>query len=331
MSKELYEKRKQEFKSFVTRMERLPRAREARFSDNEDMRLWFIKISKTDKFKDFINEINNILEDNDSCILSDKEKEEAFLENLSHYNKIPTEGEFYFSDNEDMYSWYMNYKKKNNDFETMVHDSLPEYQNLDLAEIWPDIKEEFVSILKRLKRIPKHGEVILGNGIDVRVIFDKLETYDPNFTESLLLDLSSYKKKQLSMDERITELLTCVTQLGYIPFLQESRFSDGTDMFTWYNMYKEKISNLEMAVNVRIKKEEPEKKVNIYLIPNFRKTGGKFYTICTNVGEKLDLSGISSFEEAKKLDDTLVKRGGLILKQEEEIDSVSLVKGKTKK
>ena len=41
-----------------------------------------------------------------------------------------------------------------------------------------------------------------------------------------------------------------------------------------------------------------KKKVNIYLIPNFRNTGGKFYTIFTNVGERLDLSSIESYEEA---------------------------------
>ena len=65
------------------------------------------------------------------------------------------------------------------------------------------------------------------------------------------------------------------------------------------------------------------KKLNIYFIPEFKKTGGKFYTICTNEGEKLDISSISSYEEAKKLDSTFVKRGGLILKKDEEIGSVS--------
>ena len=101
-------------------------------------------------------------------------------------------------------------------------------------------------------------------------------------------------------------------------------------MFTWYNRYKNKLPNLEVKVNSKIRIESPKRKVNIYLIPNFRNTGGKFYTICTNIGERLDLSEITSFEEAKKLDDSLVKRGGVILKQDEEIESVNFAKGKSK-
>ena len=71
-------------------------------------------------------------------------------------------------------------------------------------------------------------------------------------------------------------------------------------------------------------------KVNIYLIPNFRNTGGRFYTILTNVGERLDLSNINSYEEALEIDSTIVKRGGVILKKDEEIDSVNFKKGKSK-
>lgn len=331
MSKELYDNRKKDFKNFVIRMERLPRMWEIRFSDSEDMRLWFNKISKLTDFQDFVIEINNILKEYDSKILNDKEREEEFLNYISHYNQIPLRNQSYFSDNEEMYSWYMRYKEKHDDFETTVHNRLPEYQDLDLAGIWSDIKKEFLSIVKRLKRIPNHGEIILQNGIDVRVVFDKLETYNPEFAEKLLLHLETYKTNSLSLDDRVIELLACVTKLGYVPYLQESRFSDGTDMFTWYNTYKESMPSLEIEVNSRIKKELPKRKINIYLIPNFKNTGGKFYTICTNVGEKLDLSEISSFEEAKKLDPNLVKRGGVILKQDEEIDSVSFVKGKTKK
>lgn len=66
------------------------------------------------------------------------------------------------------------------------------------------------------------------------------------------------------------------------------------------------------------------------MIPNFKNKNGKFYTICTNVGEKLDLSNIQSFEEAQKLDPTIVKRGEVVLKQDEVIESVSFKKGKTK-
>lgn len=330
MSKELFEDRRIEFKEFVIHNHRMPRIWEVRFSDNEDMRLWFNKITKLEKFKDFIDEINNILSKFDLKILTDKEKEQEFMDYINKNNQIPLYGEAYFSDNDEMHSWYMSYKEKNRDFETIVHNSLKEYQELDLASIWSFIKLEFISIIKKLKRIPNHGEVIIQDGIDVRTIYDKLELFDPEITEKLLLHLQTYNQKALSIDDRIKELLEIVSNLGYIPFLQESRFSNGTDMFTWYARYRHILPNLDKDIQLRITKEEPKRKVNIYLIPNFRNKGGKFYTICTNVGERLDLSNISSFDEAIKLDDTLVKRGGVILKQDEEIENVDFVKGRGK-
>ena len=331
MSKQLFENRKKEFKEFIIREHRMPKVWEVRFNDNEDMRLWFNKISKSENFKEFISEINNLLNSFNYKILTDKEKEQAFIDYISKNNQIPLYSEAYFSDNDEMHSWYMSYKEKNRNYETFIHDSLKEYQELDLAAIWSFIKIEFINIIKKLKRIPNHGEVIIQNGIDVRVIYDKLESFDPEFTEKLLLHLQTYNQKALSIDDRVKELLTIVSDLGYIPFLQESRFSDGTDMFTWYNRYKKILPNLDEDIKSRITKEEPKRKVNIYLIPNFKNKGGKFYTICTNVGERLDLSNISSFDEAKKLDDSLVKRGGVILKQDEEIDSIDFVKGRGKK
>ena len=330
MSKELFEKRKIEFKEFVINEYRMPKIWEVKFSDNEDMRLWFNKISKVEKFKEFISEINNLLNKFDLKILSDKEKEQEFMDYINKNNQIPLYGEAYFSDNDEMHSWYMSYKEKNRNYETIIHNNLREYQELDLASIWSFIKLEFISIIKKLKRIPNHGEVIIQDGIDVRVIYDKLESFDPEFTEKLLLHLQTYNPKSLSIDDRIKELLMTISNLGYIPFLQESRFSDGTDMFTWYNRYKNILPNLGEDIHSRITKEEPKRKVNIYLIPNFKNKGGKFYTICTNVGERLDLSNISSFDEAKEIDDTLVKRGGVILKQDEEIDNVDFVKGRIK-
>ena len=146
----------------------------------------------------------------------------------------------------------------------------------------------------------------------------------------LLLHLQTYNKKGLSIDERIQELKNVISTIGYIPDLQEVRFSDGTDMFTWYMKYKNILPNLEQELSQFISISRETKKVNIYLIPNFRKTGGKFYTICTNVGEKLDLSNITSYEEAKQLDETFTKRGGLLLKKDEEIDYVTFKKGKSK-
>ena len=331
MSNDLFEKRSLEFIENILKNKRLPKVWEVKFKDGDDQRLWFNKISKLDKFKEFVNKVNETLEKFGSKLLSDLEKEEEFLECVNNLNRVPFKSEYYFSDNDDMYMWYINYKKKNKDFETKVHNSLKEYQELDLAAIWSDIKQEFIFIIKGLKRIPEHGEKELQNGIDVRVIYDKLETFDPVFVEKLLLHLQTYNKDGLSIEDRKKELLLEVSTLGYIPFLQESRFSDGTDMFTWYTRYKNIIPNLEEEVTSLVKTNNPNKNVNIYLIPNFRKSGGKFYTICTNVGERLDLSNITSFEEALELDSSLVKRGGLILKKDEEIESVSFVKGRSKK
>ena len=83
-------------------------------------------------------------------------------------------------------------------------------------------------------------------------------------------------------------------------------------MFTWITKYRTEEFQKEID---SITNPKPEREVNIYYIPEFRKTGGKFYTICTNYGERLDLAGINSFEEAKKLDPTIKKSGGLILKK----------------
>ena len=184
--------------------------------------------------------------------------------------------------------------------------------------------------MKKIKRMPNFGEAFLSNGIDVRLVCEKLKTYDPNFIEKLLLHIESYNKNALSTEKRIEELKKVVLSLGYIPTLQEARFSDGTDMFTWYMRKKEELPDLENEITSLISKPNPNQKVNVYLIPKFRNKSGSFYTICTNVGEKLDLSNVASFEEAQKLDPTIVKRGGLLLEKDEEIDSVSFGKGKKK-
>jgi len=330
MGNDLFERRKKEFREIVIREKRLPKVWEFCFSDREDTRLWFNKISKLDKFKSFIEEINAILNEFEKKVLNDLEKEQEFLNCIKNINRIPFKGEYYFSDNDEMYMWYISYKKRHREFETRVHESLKEYVEFDLSETWSIVRHEFIKVIKLLQRIPEHGEVILENGIDVRVIFDKLESFDPSFVERLILHLQTYNKNCLTIDERKQELLNAVSNLGYIPTLQESRFSDGTDMFTWYLRYKNILTTLEDEVNACITKIKPNREVNIYLIPNFKNKGGKFYTICTNVGERLDLSEINSFEDALTLDSTIVKRGGVILKRDEEIESVTFKKGKTK-
>lgn len=326
MSKELFERRKIEFMDFITREERMPMVWEVRFSDNQDMRLWFDKVSKLKEFNEYVNQVNNILNEYGLKILSSKEKEVEFLNCIDKFRRVPFYGEVYFSDNSEMYSWYMCYKKSNVDFETMVHNNLVEYQEFDLASIWSDIREEFISVIKSIKEIPNHGEVYIGNGIDVRVVYDKLKSFSPKFTEELLLYLQSYNIGGLSIYDRIKELKDIVSKLGYIPFFQEVRFSDGTDMFTWYNRYKNKIPNLEKDIESSI----PTKKVNLYIIPNFKNKGDNVYTICSNEGERFDLSKFYSCDELNRIYKSLVVRGEFVLDKDKEIDSINYVKKRKK-
>lgn len=323
MERKLFEDRKKEFKKTIELIGNLPKVWQVRFEDGEDQRVWFDKLLNAIGFAYYVEEIKEILKKYDKKILADEEKEEEFYNYILLTDKIPMARECYFSDNSDMYSWYISYKNSHQEFETKIHDSLSENKELVMEEIWPLVKREFAYIIKKLKRIPRHNEVVLQNGIDFRTIYDKLETYDPMYYETIKLHLATYKKNNLTTEERINELLAKVYELGYVPFLQEARFSDKCDMYTWYMTYKDRVPELETEVNKRVTKENPPKKVNIYLIPNFRNTGGKFYTICTNVGEVLDLSDVDTYEEAKKKDSTLTKRGGLLLKRDEEIGSIS--------
>lgn len=331
MSKINYLKKCEEFQQFVLLNHRLPRIWEARFTDGGDMKLWFNKVTKIETFKEFHLAISELLSKFNCKILDDSERENEFLNYLFTYRQIPLYGQSYFSDGNDMNAWFTSYRKDNSSFETTVHDSLDEYKKLDLVEIWFFIKKEFVNIIKQLRRIPNHGEFILQNGVDVRVVYDKLKTFDPEIAEKILLHLQTYNSKALSINDRVKELLECVSSIGYLPFLQEYRFSDGTDMFTWYDRYKKILPNLESQVNEIIEDYSLNKKVNVYLIPNYQTRGGNFYIICTSEGELLDLSQITSFEAAKELDSSLVKRGGVILKRDEEIGSVNFVKKKRNK
>lgn len=328
MSKKLYDKRMKEFINYVKIEHRLPKVWEVSFSDGYDMRLWINGVSTIKEYKGYYNEVVNILNSLGIKMLDDKEKEKEFINYIDNYGQIPMYGDAYFSDNSNMRMWYLSYKDTNKLFERKVRDMLPEYQNFNIVEVWPLLKEEFVSVLSRLKRVPNYGEFITNGGLDIRLIYDKLESFDANFIENLLIEIKSSNSK-LSIDDRIHQLLDWISNVGYIPYLQEARFSDGIDMFTWYYKYKDNIPLLREKVYKLVYKLST-KKVNIYLIPNFRKNGGKFYTICSNEGEKLDLSGVNSFDEAKKLESSLVKRGGVILKQDEEIESISFVKGKKK-
>lgn len=323
----LLKKKKLEFIKTVIRWKNLPKVWKAKFDTGEDMRLWFDSISKLEKHKDFTEEVKNVLKNYNVTILTDEEKKKQFLNTVKKYKKIPERGSLYFSDNSDMYSWYMNYKRKDSNYETNIIKYLKEYQEFDLEPIWDTIKHEFITIIKKLKRVPEYGEAIINDyNIDVRVIYEKLETYNKPLYEKVLLHLETYKDKSLSIEDRIKELEIKVQELGYIPELGESRFTDGIDMFTWYTKYKNNFPEIGARVSEYVKTENLNKKVNIYMIPNFENTSA-FYDICVNVGEHLDITDVVSFESLKEKDTTIEKSESFTLKPNEEISFIDIKKG----
>ena len=306
MKKELFKIRKYELVEVINRIKRLPNMWEYTFSDGEDMRRWYDSISQLGIYNDYIREINILINKYHIKTLSDKEREEQFINTISKLEYLPKKDEVSFTDNTDMYSWYIKYKNNNPSFEYKVKEYLPEYKDIDLTNIWPSCKQEFINILKQLKRVPRYGEYILDNNIDIRVLYDKLEHYDPIFFEKLLLHLETYKLKKLSIDKRIEELRLEVIRLGYIPYLQESRFSDETDMFTWYMRYKDKMPELsEELSKYTINKD---KNITIYTIPKFINRTGKYYNLQTNIDEQLDLSNLISYENLDKQDSIMKGR-----------------------
>lgn len=328
----LLKKRKLEFIKTVIRWENLPKVWKAKFEDGQDMRLWFNKIMKLEQFSDFVTEVENILKNYNVKILTDAEKEKEFMRAIKKYNRIPERGSLYFSDNSDMYTWFMNYRNQNGEYERIVHKNIKEYEDFDLEPIWEDIKNEFIIIIKRLKRVPEYGEAFFSNyNIDVRVVYEKLQTYDKPLYEKVLLHLETYRDKSLSMDDRIKELKNKIEELGYLPELQEARFSDGVDMFTWYTRYKNNISLIKEHIEPIIKNEKTNKQVNIYLIPSFKNKTGTNYSIYVNSGERLDLTDVISYESLLKKDPEIDIRGEIFLKPNEEISFIDIKKGISKK
>lgn len=306
MKKELFKIRKYELVEVINRIKRLPNIWEYTFSDGEDMRRWYDSISQLGIYNDYIREINILINKYHIRTLSDKEREEQFINTISKLEHLPKKEEISFTDNTDMYSWYIKYKNNNPSFEREVKEYLPEYIDIDLTNIWPSCKQEFINILKQLKRVPRYGEYILDNNIDIRVLYDKLEHYDPIFFEKLLLHLETYKLKKLSIDKRIEELRLEFIRLGYIPYLQESRFSDGTDMFTWYMRYKDKMPELSEELSKYTVNKD--KNITIYTIPKFKNRTGKYYNLQTNIDEQLDLSNLISYENLDKQDSIMKGR-----------------------
>jgi hypothetical protein len=249
MKSEVFNKIVNELKVYIEQTKRLPRVWAVRFTDGSDMRLWFDYVSKIREYDKYLEDINKLLNDYNYKILKDVDKEKEFLEYISVNNEIPMYGQAYFSDNSDMNNWYRIYIKDNRDYEKEIMNSLKEYQELDIAQLNSVIIDEFIAAIKKLKRIPNHGEYKVSTGIDIRVLFDKLDSFDPQLVERLLLHLQTYNNHALSKEERVSQLLSCVSSVGYLPYLQEFRFTDGTEMFTWYSKYKNIIPNLETDIH----------------------------------------------------------------------------------
>lgn len=322
----LLKKKKLEFIKTVIKWQNLPKVWKAKFETGEDMRLWFDSISKLESYQEFTEEVKKILKNYNVKILTDEEKKIEFLTFVKKYHQIPERGSKYFSDNSDMFVWYANYKRTHNSYESKIIKYLKEYQDFDLEPIWFNIKNEFINIIKKLKRVPEYGEAIFSNyNIDVRVVYEKIKTYDKPLYEKILLHLDTYRNKSLSIEDRVKELEIKVSELGYIPELGESRFTDGTDMFTWYTKYKKNFPYIIDEVN-KFVKEEPIKKVNIYTIPTFENTGN-FYDIYVNVNEHLDITEITSYEELKEKDNAIEIGETNSLKPNEEISFIDIKKG----
>ena len=72
-----------------------------------------------------------------------------------------------------------------------------------------------------------------------------------------------------------------------------------------------------------------ENKVNLYFVPNTKnETGGQFYNLYVNRGERLDLrpflASIGDDIEVSKEDESFKGTGGMILKRDDEFQSVDV-------
>lgn len=328
----LLKKRKLDFIITVTKWKNLPKVWKAKFEDGADMRLWFNKILNLESYSEYVNEVINILENYHVKILTDQEKEEEFLNAIKKYNKIPERGSLYFSDNNDMYTWYMNYRQNNGEYVKKIHSNIKLYNEFDLEPVWDDVKYEFVNIIKKLKKVPEYGEAIISShNLDVRAIYEQIETYDKPLYDQVWIHLETYKNKSFSFENRIQEMKDKVSLLGYIPSFQESRFDDGIDMFTWYTKYKNNIPNIGYSIDSQVKREYPNKNehVHIYTIPNFKKTIDSFGTIIINAGERLDLTDVISYETSKPQNDNATESASDKSKSNETISFIDIKKGIT--
>lgn len=324
--RELYKKYLEEFK-LIVKDGKLPKVGEYRFFDGVDVRTWFDKTYTLNT--ECIIGLQRIINDNDVIILSDSEKEEIFTNFVKENERIPQKKEFYFEDNTESRSWFLKYIKDNSDYVTKILEYLKEFKELDLNTVWPECKNEFTKIFLSKEKILNYNEKKLSNGIDFRVLYEKLLLSSnesiQEYTEAINLYLLGGKEKRLTIEERLEELKEEIIRLRRLPSLRESRFSDGGDMHTWYKKYQKeeflnkKINNLKDEVKDLLD-EFKVRKITVYAIPNYKNTkGGKFYTICSNAGRIIDTEDLTTFEELQRLDPTIEKIGGIVLKRSKKL------------
>lgn len=248
---DLFYQRKKEFIKFIKIKKRLPNMWEMTFTDGEDARIWFDSLLKLDfdYAKSFVNEIYSIY---NIRTLNELEKENEYIEYVRVNSGKLKQGYHYFSDGVDMFKWLYPIKDEKKNFAKFVRNIDMDYYELEMPLYWPRSKKELVDLIKKLKRLPDYGEKVLLCGLDARALINKLLTYDPDFIETMLLHIESYKTDKMDVNARINAYLMAVENLGYRPFLQECRFIDGTDMYTWINKYERIIPNLKEEIDSRI-------------------------------------------------------------------------------
>lgn len=256
--RDLYEDRKKQFKAFVNKNKRLPNTWDAYFIDGEDMRIWYDSLLKTGipDAKEFVSLINNSF---NVRVLNKIERELELIEFVRINEHIPVQNEFFFSDGVDAFKWLYPVREDVRDFVKFINNLDQSYFDLDIAMYVTDFEKDINKLVKEIKRLPKYGEKKLLGTIDARCVINKLMTLHPEYVEKLLLHIESYNKDNLDVNARVGQYLMKIDNLGYEPALQECRFTDGTDMYTWSNKYKKILAFFDEEIDKRVINEYKRK------------------------------------------------------------------------
>ena len=306
MAARLYNERVKNLLSFVAKNERLPMIGEVTFSDGMDMRLWFNGLAPLIGKAQFVDEVFKAIEGAGIFLLNDKEKETEFLDCVSRIKHIPYYREEAFSDNSDMYSWYMNYRLRNSLFERSVCNCLPEFNEFDINTILDD--GMWIAVRIFLRCADKRNKTY--KDVDMMTIVYKLIKEEPARFEKELLQVNA--EGGLTQQARKEHFLETIRLLGYVPDLQEVRFADFVDMYTWYNQVG--ILDQEIVQAVRdVEGSQEKKKYNIYLFPSVKNTtGGAVYVACRSE-EALTIVDGTSLKDALNNFSSLKRTGAAIL------------------